>query len=71
MFQIPLKKKYRGTPGIFGYARNHSGNGAKRKKKLGVGYSDPYDRNSHVLVVQTSGKKRFFHGEEAHSLLNR
>lgn len=69
--QIPLKKKYRGTPGVYGYSRNHSGNGAKRKKKLGVGYSDPYIRENHVKVLLTNGKTRFFHGEEARNLLGR
>jgi hypothetical protein len=59
--QIPLKHKYRvGNTGK-SYARNHSGNGARKKKKLGVGYSDPYDRTKHVLVLLPSGKKRFFH----------
>lgn len=69
--QIPLKKKYRGVPGIYGYARNHSGNGNKKKKKLGNGYSDPYDRNNHVLVLQTNGKKKFYHYEDARSILGR
>lgn len=68
--QIPLKKKYRGTPGVYGYVRNHSGNGNKKKKKLGVGYSDPYNPKDHVLVLLASGKKRFLHGEAARSALS-
>lgn len=69
MFQIPLKKKYRGIPGVYGYARNHSGNGNKKKKKLGAGYSDPYNPRDHVLVLLSNGKKRFYHYDEAAKFL--
>lgn len=68
--QVPLKHKYRiGNTGK-SYPRNHSGNGAKKKKKLGNGYSDPYVKTDHVLVLLTSGKKRFFHGGDARHILS-
>lgn len=69
--QIPLKKKYRTQDTGRSYSRNHSGNGNKKTKKLGVGNSAPYDRNQHVLVLMTTGKKRFYHGQEALDLLGK
>lgn len=71
MFQIPLKLKHRTGGSGKSYPRNHSGNGNRKKKKLGAGNSKPYVREDHVLVLLTSGKKRFFHGAEAHTLLGR
>lgn len=71
MIQIPLKLKHRTGGSGKSYARNHSGNGNKKKKKFGAGNSKPYFRDDHVLVLQTNGKKRFFHYEDAHALLGR
>lgn len=69
MFQIPLKHKYRTGSTGRSYVRNHNGNGNKKSRKLGNGYSDPYVKTDHVLVLLTSGKKRFFHGADARRVL--
>lgn len=70
MVEIPLKKKYRPTPKVWGYSRTHSGNSSKKKKKLGAGYSDPYVKTDHVLVVDgETGHYRFYHNEAARRIL--
>lgn len=70
MIQIPLKKKYIASKSLYGYPRTHSGNGRKRSKRVGnSGYSDPYNKRSHVLVLLPNMKLRWVHGELAHKLL--
>lgn len=67
--EIPVKKKYLASKRLYGYARVHSGNGRKKPKRSWAGISNPYDKRSHVLVLQTNMKKKFVHGSEAQILL--
>lgn len=68
--EIKVKKKHIAHKGMYGYPRQHNGRSAKKVKKIGSsGHFQPYDKRSHVLVLQTNQKVRFFHGDEARQIL--
>lgn len=70
--EMRTKKKLIAGKGLYGYPRQHNGRNAKKIKKLGGnGVFQPYNRDDHVLVLQTNMKKRMFHYEEAHNILGR
>lgn len=61
--EILLKAKYRPEKIWYGYKRTHNGNGKRVKKNggFGNGYSDPYLRENHVLVLRDGRKKVWIH----------
>lgn len=68
--EIKMKKKHIAGKGLYGYPRTHSGNNNKKVKKIGSNTAyQPYNRDDHVLVLQTNMKKRMFHYEDAHRIL--
>jgi hypothetical protein len=71
--EIPLKAKYRPQDKLYGYARRHNGNNAKKIKK-GIVYPAVYshNRDEHVLLVDAkSGHTVMKHHAEARDLLDR
>jgi hypothetical protein len=60
--EIPVKKKHIAGKGLYGYPRTHSGNSRKKTKKTFHGYSDPYDKSAHALVLWPNMKTSMVHG---------
>jgi hypothetical protein len=50
--EIPLKRKYKPQAKLYGYRRQHNGNGnRKTKKTISLPSVYSYDREMHVLQV--------------------
>ena len=68
--EIPVKRKWIASKGMYGYPRTGNGNSHKKVKKIGSSRSyQPYDKRSVVLVLKNGRNKRWFHGDEAKRIL--
>ena len=63
MEEIRLKAKYKAAKGMYGFKRSHNGNGKRVKKNggFGNGYSDPYVKEDHVLVLKDGRRRTWIH----------
>lgn len=69
--EIPVKKKWIASKGLYGYPRTHSGNSRKKVKKLGAthGATHKYNPREHALYLQANMKLKMVHHNEARRVL--